>query len=96
MAIFGPKALVNTFKKNVNFSTFLTFFFYSLEWCFLVVKYRKRHFPSLYCLKKKVEKNGLFWPQKKSLEKWPFLDQNHGLSPLEKCQFYEFLDFLFL
>ena len=33
--------------------------------------------------------------QKKTFEKWPFLDQNHGLSPLEKCQFFDFLNFLF-
>ena len=32
----------------------------------------------------------------KKLEKWPFLDQNHGLTPQEKCQFFDFLDFLFL
>ena len=30
------------------------------------------------------------------LEKWPFLDQNHGLTPLKKCQFFDFLNFLFL
>ena len=40
-------------------------------------------FLALYCIKKKVEK-------------WPFFDQNHGLTPLEKCQFYFFLNFLFL
>ena len=34
--------------------------------------------------------------QKKKLEKWPFLHQNHGLTPLEKCQFFDFLNFLFL
>ena len=34
--------------------------------------------------------------QKKNLEKWPFLDQNHGLTPLEKCQFLDFLNFLLL
>ena len=34
--------------------------------------------------------------QKKNLEKWPFLDQNHGLTRLEKCQFFDFLNFLFL
>ena len=28
---------------------------------------------------------------KKKLEKWPFLDQSHG-----KCQFYDFLNLLFL
>ena len=33
---------------------------------------------------------------KKKLEKWPFLDQNHELTPLEKCQFFDFLNFLFL
>ena len=30
------------------------------------------------------------------LEKWPFLDQNHGLTPLQKSQFFDFLKFLFL
>ena len=58
-------------RKNVSFSTFLTSFFYSLERCFFVLEYRKRHFPGLYC-------------QKKKLEKWPFLDQSSRLTPLEK------------
>ena len=44
---------------------------------FFILEYRKRHFPDLYCLKKK-------------LEKWLFLDQNHGLTPLEKCQYFDF------
>ena len=35
-------------------------------------------------------------PKKKSEEKWPFLDQNHGLTPLEIPQFFDFLNFLFL
>ena len=35
-------------------------------------------------------------PKKKKLPKWPFLDQNHGLTPLKKCQFFDFLKFLFL
>ena len=26
-------------------------------------------------------------PKKKKFDKWPFWDQNHGLTPLEKCQF---------
>ena len=34
--------------------------------------------------------------EKKKMEKWPFLDQNHGLTPLEKCQFFDFLNFLLL
>ena len=30
------------------------------------------------------------------LQKWPYFDQNHGLTLLEKYQFFEFLNFLFL
>ena len=29
------------------------------------------------------------------LKKWPFLDQNHGLTTVGKCQFFDFLNFLF-
>ena len=36
-------------------------------------------YPMLYCLKKKVEK-------------WSFLDQNHELICLEKCQFFDILN----
>ena len=50
---------------------------------FFVLEYQKTHFPGLYSLKKK-------------LEKWPIFGQNHGLTPLEKCQFFDFLIFLFL
>ena len=60
MAIFGPKPWVNPLEKNVNFSTFSTSCFYSLEKRFFVLEYRKRHFPVLYCLKKSW-KNGHFW-----------------------------------
>ena len=34
-------------------------------------------------------------PKKKKFEKWPFLDQNNGLTPLKKCQFFDFLNSLF-
>ena len=61
MAIFGPKPWVNPFGKMSVFSTFLTSCFYSLERRFFVVKYRKRHFPGLYCPKKKWWKNSHFW-----------------------------------
>ena len=54
--------------KNVNFSTFCTSCFYSLERRFSTLEYRKRHFSLLYFLKKK------------NFEKWPFLDQNHELT----------------
>ena len=69
--------------KNVNFSTVSTSCFYSLDRRFLVLEYCKRNFPGLYCLKK-------------TLEKQQFLDQNHGSTPLEKCQFFDFFNFLLL
>ena len=81
---FWTKTMGYPLWKNVNFSSFLTSCFYSLERLFFFLKYRKRHFPCLYSLKKK------------SLEKWSFLDQNHGLTPFEKCQFFKFLNFLLL
>ena len=68
--------------KNVNFLNFWTCCFYNLERLFFVLEYRKRHFFGLYCLKKQFEK-------------WPFLDQGHGLTTLEKCQFLDFLNLLF-
>ena len=70
--------------ENVNFSTFCSSFFYSVERRFFVLEYRKGHFPMLYCGKKK------------KLEKGPFLDQNHGLIRLEKCHFFNFLNLSFL
>ena len=76
MAIFGPKAWVNPLEK-CEFFDFLNLFFYSLERCYLVLEYRKRHFPGLYCLKKK-------------LEKWPFLDQKRGLTFLKNVNFLTF------
>ena len=67
-----------------QFFDFLNFFFYSLDRRFFVLEYRKRHFPGLFCLKKK------------KLEKRPFLDQKHWLTPLEKGQFFDLLNFFFL
>ena len=49
--------------KNVNFSTFWTSCFYCLERRFFLLKYRKRHFPVLYRLKKKVGKMAIFEPK---------------------------------
>ena len=74
----GNHGLDQTLWKNVNFSTFWSFCFYSLEIRFFVVEYRKSHFPCLYCLKKKSWKNGHFF------------DQNYGFTPLEKSQFFDF------
>ena len=64
--------------EKCEFSTFRTSCFDSLERRFFVLEYYKRHFPSLYCLKKESWKNGHFWSK-----------------PLEKCQFFQFLNFLF-
>ena len=30
------------------------------------------------------------------MEKWPIFDQNHGLTPLEKSQFFDLFNFVFL
>ena len=43
--------------------------------------------------------NTFYWsilPKIKKMEKWPILDQNHGLSLLDKSQFFDSLNFLFL
>ena len=55
--------------------------------------------PSEAYFRSRISEKTLSWPilpQKKKLEKWPFLEPNHGLNPLEKCQFIDFLHFLFL
>ena len=84
MASFGPKPSLNPCGKMAIFLTFLTSCFYNLEKRFFVLEYRKRQFSYLFYLKKK------------KLEKWPFFDQNHGLTPFEKCQIIDFLNFMFL
>ena len=62
MAVFGPKPWVNPFGKMWIFRlNKLPFFF--LERRFFVLEYGKRHFPGLYCLKKKVVKMAIFKPK---------------------------------
>ena len=63
MAIFGPKPWVNPFGKIVNFSTFWTCCFCSLERRFFILEYHKRHCPGLYYLQKKVAKKAIFRPK---------------------------------
>ena len=63
MDIFGPKPWVNPFRKMSIFLLFRTSCFYSLERRFFVLEYHNRHFPILYCLKKKVEKMAIFGPK---------------------------------
>ena len=60
---------------------------------FLFLQHRKAFFRS------RISQKTFFWPilpKKKKLEKWPFLDKNHRLTPLEKCELLDLLDFLFL
>ena len=60
---FWTKTMGYLLWKNVNFSTFWTSIFYSLERRFFAREYRKRYFPGLYCLKKKVGKMAIFGPK---------------------------------
>ena len=52
-----------TLWKNVNFSTFWTSCFYSLERRFFDLEYCQRHFPKLYCLKKNVGEMAILGPK---------------------------------
>ena len=63
MAIFGPKTSVNPFGKMTIFRLFKLLVFIAYNGVFFVLGYRKIHFPGLYCLTKKVWKNGIFEPK---------------------------------
>ena len=63
MVIFGQKPWVNPFVKMSIFLTFRTCCFYSVEKSFFGVKYRKKHFPSLFCPQKKFGKMTIFGPK---------------------------------
>ena len=81
LVIFGLKPLVNPFGKMSIFRLFESLVFIAQKGVFFFLEYHKRHFPGIYCLKKK-------------LEKWRFLDQNHGLTQLEKWQFFDLFELL--
>ena len=83
MAIFEPKPWVNPFGKISIFPTFELPVFIAQKDVFLLQNIIKDIYLAYISLKKK-------------LEKWPFFYQNHGLTPLQKCQFFNFLDCLFL
>ena len=51
------------FWKNLNFSTLKTCCFYSLKNHFFVLQCHKKHFPGLYCLKKKGGNMAIFGPK---------------------------------
>ena len=72
-------------QKKCQFFHFLNlfFFFFSPERRFFGLEYHKRHFPSLYCQKKKVGKMAIFGPKP-----W--------VNPFGKMSIFDFLTFLFL
>ena len=83
MANFWPKPWTNPLWKNNNFSTFSTSCFDGLTSVFSFYNIVKHIFQVYIALKQ-------------NMEKWPIFDQNHGLTPLEKRQFLDFLNFFFL
>ena len=72
MAIFKPTPWVNPFEKISIFRLFD-----------LVVFIAQKGVYSFYNIVKDIFL--AYIAKKKKLVKWPFLDQNHGLTPLEKC-----------
>ena len=83
MANFGPKPWTNPFSKRPNFRLFKLLVFIAQNVVFIVLEYHKTQFLVLYCPKEKFEK-------------WPILNQNHGLTPLERGQIFDFLNIFFL
>ena len=63
MAIFAPKPWVNPFGKMSIFRLFELLIFIAYIGVFFVLEYRKRHFPCLYCLKRKFGQMAIFGPK---------------------------------
>ena len=80
MANFGPKPWTNPFGKN-NLS-FLAF----VTSCFHTLE-------RLFFL---LQYRKTHSPGNIKMGKWTILDKNHGLTTLEKSQFFDFLNFFFL
>ena len=96
MVIFGQKPWVNPFVKMSIFFTFRTCCFYSVEKSFFGVKYRKKHFPSLFCPKKKFGKIAIFGPKplvnpfgKMSIIRL-FFGQKPWINPFVKMSIFRF------
>ena len=78
MAVFGPKLWVNPFAKKSIVRLFELLVFMAQKGVF-----------SFQNIVKEIVL--AYIPQKKNkVEKLPILDQNHGLTPLDKCQFFGF------
>ena len=63
MAIFGPKPWVNPLERMLIFRLLELLVFLALKGVFFVLEYRKRYFPGLCCLKRKVGKMAIFEPK---------------------------------
>ena len=83
MAIFVPKQWVNPFTKMSIFRLLELLVFLAQKGIFSFQNIVKEISLVYLALKKKFEKR-------------PFLDLKHGLTPLNKCQFFDFSNFLFL
>ena len=83
MAISGQKPWVNPFGKLSIIRLFKLLFFIAQKGVFLFQNIVQDIFLAYIAYKKKFEK-------------WPFLDPNHGLTPLQKSQFFDCLNILFL
>ena len=62
MAIFVPKPWVNPFRKMSSFRLFELLSFIVQKGIFFILEYRKRYFPGLYCIRRKVGKISIFGP----------------------------------
>ena len=83
MANFPPKNGLTPLKKS-QFFDFLKFLFLESWKAFS---------------RSRISEKTFSWPILPKKERWKnghFFDQNHGLIPLEKSQFLDFLNFLFL
>ena len=81
MAIFGPKPWVNPFAKMSIFRLLELFVFIAQKGAFSFQIIVKVIFLTNIALQKR-------------LEKWPYLDQNHGLTPFENLQFFRHFELL--
>ena len=61
MTIFGVKPWVNPLGKMSILRIFLLLVFIAYKGVFFALEDRKRHFPGLNSLKKKVGKMAIFW-----------------------------------
>ena len=87
MAIFGPKPWINPFENMSIFRLYEFLGFIVQKDVFSFQNIVKNSFSWPILAKKEVGKNAIFRPKK---------GQNYTLKPLQKCQFFDFLNFLFL